>query len=379
MAEPGSLNIVLLAPASSVHTRRWASALARAGHQIVVASWMPGPRLAGVDVRIAPAAGVRPARRLPLAAIWLRRLIADTRPDVVHVHSLGVHGLLSLALPPGPARIVTPWGSELRAAHGSPARSALARLALRRADLALPTSKAAAAEIMGRYAVSAARVRVLSWGVDETLISASDTISAAAVRSAYGIPEDATVALSVRSVSPTYRTCEIVAAFTQALVARPGLFLVVLTGHRPDPAPARTAQESYLRQVRKLARAAAPRVLIVERPLMPGQAFELMCASDFAVSVPNGDQRSSSVLEAGFAGCRLLLSDIAPYHEMIADGLAADLLAEPIATTLAGRLSTATSEASSQHRNRQFIHAQEHGSDKVEVLQRIYRQLAPQR
>ncbi|HEY5989265.1 MAG TPA: glycosyltransferase, partial [Streptosporangiaceae bacterium] len=141
MPEPDTLTIVLLAPASSVHTRRWASALARAGHHIVVASWMPGPRLAGVDVRIAPAAGGRPARRLPLAAIWLRGLIADTRPDVVHVHSLGMHGLLSLALPSGPARVVTPWGSELRAAHGSPARSALVRLALGRADMALPTSR----------------------------------------------------------------------------------------------------------------------------------------------------------------------------------------------------------------------------------------------
>jgi glycosyltransferase involved in cell wall biosynthesis len=376
MAEPDSLTIVLLAPASSVHTRRWASALTRAGHHIVVASWMPGPRLAGVDVRIAPAVGARPARRVPLAAIWLRRLIADTRPDVVHVHSLGMHGLLSLALPPGPARVVTPWGGDLRAAHGSPARSALVRLALGRADLALPTSKAAAAEMISRYAISAARVQVLSWGVDETLITASAAISAVPVRAAYGIPADATVALSVRSVSPTYRTCEIVSAFTQALAVRPGLFLVVLTGHRPDPDPARTAQESYLRQVRKLARAAGPRVLIVERPLTPGQAFELMRASDFAVSVPNGDQRSSSVLEAGFAGCRLLLSDIAPYREMIADGLAADLLAEPIIGALADRLSTATVEASSQHRNWRFVHAQEHGSDKVEVLERIYRQLA---
>ena len=35
------------------------------------------------------------------------------------------------------------------------------------------------------------------------------------------------------------------------------------------------------------------------------------------MSVPAGDQRSSSVLEAALAGCRLLLSDIPPYRELV--------------------------------------------------------------
>ena len=68
------------------------------------------------------------------------------------------------------------------------------------------------------------------------------------------------------------------------------------------------------------------------------QVFGLMCAADVAVSVPSADQRSSSVLEAALAGCRLLLSDIAPYREMVRDGLAADLLGEPVGCCLAGAL-----------------------------------------
>jgi glycosyltransferase involved in cell wall biosynthesis len=368
------LTVLLLAPAGSVHTRRWAGALAAAGHRVVVASWGPGPPVPGVTVRSAPAAGARPARRLPGAVRWLRALAARTRPDVVHVHSLGIHGLLSLALPPGTARVVTPWGSEMLAARRSAGRAAVVRLAVRRADLALTTSAAAAAELTSRYALPPGRVRVLSWGVEQALISGRGSVCAAGVRAALGIPPGAIVVLAVRSATATYRTREIVSAFAQARRARPELFLVVLGGHRPGQPRARRAQEGYLRRLRD-AGTAAGRVLLVERPLTPWQTFTLMCASDVAVSVPRADQRSSSVLEAALAGCHLLLSDIEPYRELAADGLAADLLPEPVAGALAARLRTVAPDPVARRRNSAFVHAREHGADKTAELERIYRDL----
>ena len=42
------------------------------------------------------------------------------------------------------------------------------------------------------------------------------------------------------------------------------------------------------------------------------------------------------------AGCRLLLSDIAPYREMVRDGLTATLLAGPVRRALAETLPGAT-------------------------------------
>lgn len=375
MADQHGLKVVLLAPASSVHTRRWASALADAGHRIVIASWQAGPYLPGVQIRIAPAARATPACRVPLAAPWLRRLIAAARPDVIHVHSLGAHGLLSLALPRGPARVVTPWGSELRAARHSAARAAMVRLALRRADLVLPTSAEVATELADRYRVPPARIRALSWGVPAELISELPRISAAAVRSEFGVPADAIVVISIRSTSATYRTREIVSAFARAAAHRSDLFLVVLAGHRPDRASARRAGDGYLDAVRAAAAGLAGRMLVVDRALSPRQAFELMCASDIAVSVPLGDQRSSSVLEAALAGCRIILSDIAPYRELVSDGLTADLLAEPIEAALAERLRFATGSIASRRRNRDFILAHEDGAVKITELERAYRQL----
>jgi len=376
VADHRELTIVLLAPASSVHTRRWASALAEAGHRIVVASWQPGPELSGAELRIAPGAGAWPGRRAAMAVGWLRALMRDVRPDVVHVQSLGAHGLLAMALPGGSARVVTPWGSELRAAQHSAVRATVIRLALRRADLVLPTSAEVAAELADRYRVPPARTRVLSWGVAASLISALPHIRVAAVRSDFGIPADATVVLSIRSASATYRTREIVSAFAEAARDRPDLFLVVLAGHRPDRESARRAKDDYLTGVRAAADGLQGRILIVDHALTPEQTFELMRASDIAVSIPLGDQRSSSVLEAALAGCHVILSDIRPYQEMISDGLAADLLAEPIGQALAQDLRIAAPDQVSRRGNTDFILARENGADKVAALERMYRHLS---
>jgi glycosyltransferase involved in cell wall biosynthesis len=350
--------------------------LSGAGHHVVVASWQKGPELPGADLRIAPAVGGRLLRRVPLAALWLRRLIREVRPDVVHVHSLGTYALLSLALPGGPGRVLSPYGGDLRAARHSAIRAAMLGVALRRADVVLPCSAELGAEVMERYAVSPARVNVLSWGVAEDLIAVHSSISRSAVRWAFGIPDDATVVLSVRSTSATYRTLEIVSAFAEAATSRPDLFLVVLAGGQLDRESARRVQEAYFSRVREEARTVADRVLIVDRTLGQRQTFELMSASDLAVSIPPGDQHSYSVLEAALAGCHLLLSDIAPYREMMSDGLDTELLAEPICSTLARRLRVVAADEASRRRNREFILTHEHGADKLAAHERIYRQLS---
>jgi glycosyltransferase involved in cell wall biosynthesis len=375
VADRDSLAIVMLAPAASVHTARWSAALAGAGHRVVVASWLPGPELPGVELRVAPGAGTWPGRRAAMAVSWLWRLTRDVRPDIVHVHSAGVHGLLAMSLPGGSARVMTPWGSELRAARHSARRAATLRLALRRADLVLPTSAEVAAQLADCYGVPPARTRVLSWGVSASMISALPRISAAAVRSEYGIPADATVVLSIRSASAVYRTREIVSAFALAAGDRPDLFLVVLAGHQPDGASAQRAKDSYLNLVRAAAGGFQDRILIVDRALRPDQAFELMRASDIAVSIPADDQRSSSVLESALAGCHIILSDLGPYQEMVSDGLAADLIAEPIVRTLAQHLRAASADEVSRRGNREFILAHENGADKLAALERMYRHL----
>jgi hypothetical protein len=370
------MTIVLLASARSVHTRGWAAALSRAGHRVVVASLQPGPHVSGVDLRVAPKVDGELGRRLPLSVFWLRQLIREIRPDVIEVLSLGTYGLLSLALPKGPARVLMPYGGELRAARRSVTRACVLRLALRRGAMVLPGSEELKAELVDRYAIPAERVEVHSWGVDEDLITAQPLISPKAVRSSLGIPRDATVVLSVRATSAIYRTLSIVSAFTQAAPSRPDLFLVVFAGAPVDRESARRAQKTYFDRVCEAARPVADRALIIERTLSRKQIFELMCASDIVVSIPHEDQHSFAVLEAALAGPRILLSDIPPNQQMTSDGLTADLLGEPITRTLTQKLGEVSADQRIQHRNRDYVLRREHGGKKLAEHEDLFRRLS---
>nr|WP_243639062.1 glycosyltransferase [Streptacidiphilus pinicola] len=378
----------MLAPAGSAHTRRWADALTGRGHAVTVCSWHhPGPGSGAGDWRLscAPAAGSWWPWRVLRTAGWLRREVRRIRPDVIHVHTLGVHGALSLALPTRAApSVVTPWGSELRAAERHAGRALVAGLALRRAAWVLPTSREVAAKVVSRYRVPSALVTVLSWGVPDDLLDGGSDADldgdeghdARLTRARFGIPADATVVLSIRTTAPVYRSQEILEAFAAATRVRPDLHLVLLAGHRPAQPGAARAQQDYLTLLRGRARQAADRITVIDRLLGQEELFALMRASEVAVSVPCADQRSSSVLEAAAAGCRLLLADIAPYRELAADGLLADLLAEPLHTALANALTAAEPlGAADRAANRELIGRTERGSVQIARLERLYRDL----
>ncbi|MEV0977936.1 glycosyltransferase family 4 protein [Streptomyces sp. NPDC049915] len=376
------LRVVLLASAPSAHTRRWARDLAMRGHEVTVCSWHEAS-LGPEDWRAASApAGACLPLRVVRAGYWLRREVRRARPDVIHVHSLGVHGALSLLLPARKAvpLVITPWGSELRAADRHPGRALVARLVLRRAARVVPTSREVAELVASRYRVLRSRITVLSWGVPDVLLDAGDDADPEVTRAKYGIPAEATVVLSVRSTSEVYRTREILVAFTRAARVRLDLFLVLLAGHQPAHPGARSAQQGYLAFLRAGAEDLAGRVTIIDQPLGHAEMFSLMRASDAAISVPRTDQRSSSVLEAAAAGCRLLLSDIAPYRELVAEGLLADLLPDPLVSSLADVLSHAGPlDADDRLSNRKLISQAERGSLKVAELERLYRDVARER
>ena len=378
------LRVLLLAPVGSVHTRRWADALAARGHEVTVCSWHdPGAAEGPPPWRLscAPAAGAWWPWRVLRAPRWLRREVRRARPDVVHVHTLGVHGALSLALPTRAAPCaVTPWGSELRAADGHLGRALVARLVLRRAVRVLPTSQQVAATVADRYQVPRAVITVLSWGVPDELLdrnTAHDRDARALTRARLGIPTAATVVLSIRTTSAVYRTQEIVDAFADAAQVRSDLHLLLLAGHRPAQPAAAREQQRYLAALHDRAPHLSDRITVVDRLLDRAELFTLMRASEIAVSVPHADQRSSSVLEAAAAGCRLLLADIEPYRELAADGLRANLLADPLQANLAAALTNAAPLGAADRRaNWELISRAERGSVQLARLERLYQDVA---
>jgi glycosyltransferase involved in cell wall biosynthesis len=185
----------------------------------------------------------------------------------------------------------------------------VARALLHRADVVLTTCRAMAAEVRGAWRVDASRVATISWGVDRTFLTGgvrrADVLGD---RGRWGFAESDVVLLAPRGAGRVYRTAEVVRAFAAARADRPELRLV-LTGIS-SAADRRTAG---------LGAVDPPGVTAL--PLQsPDVLAQLYRAADLVVSVPVGDQRSSSVLEAIASGARLLVSDLPAYREIAADG-----------------------------------------------------------
>lgn len=331
-------SVVLVAPAKSIHTQRWATFLAGAGHRVTVVTPTPMPAaVPGVSERLVPGRQLPPAVRNAVGAVWIRGVLRQARPDAVHVHSLGANAVLAVGVP---ARllVVTPWGSDIAALRGRPVRRLLVAHCMRRARRVVTTSHDMAVQATALGA-RPERVSTISWGVDDAVFRPPVTpAEKSSARARWRLPANRTVVVCARSASPTYRTREVVSAFQAAARRRHDLHLVVLGSFRPANRSARAVQRRYWNDVVALAERTPETITLIQRLLGVREMATLFRAADVAVSVPRADQRSSTVLEAVASGLAVLLSDIPAYRELREDGAAVSLLPEPIEATLARHL-----------------------------------------
>lgn len=166
------MHILMVADGRSPITQRWCKAVAALGHQITLVSTFPCPTLAyHQSTHVLPVAfanlagsqsgsgkpGERPGalRRavsrsrglflsgryvlgpltLPRYGRELRRIIAETKPDLVHALRVPFEGMLAAYTPPEIPLVVSIWGNDLTYhARGSLLMRALTEQTLRRAD-----------------------------------------------------------------------------------------------------------------------------------------------------------------------------------------------------------------------------------------------------
>lgn len=328
-----SMRIVVVGNIRSIHVSRWIEFLAARGHDVhAFSDEMPEAPMAAVHVHGMRASSMPKLARGAAGVVQLRRLVHRLRPDAVHLQSVGLPALLATAVPDG-LLVVSPWGSDVVAARRHPIRRAVVGHLLRRASLVLTTSRAMATEVTQDFGVQPPRVRVVSWGIDPEVrpIAPGERRQ---VRRMFGLPADAVVLVAIRSFAPTYRTAELVEAFSVAAPA--GIHLVLLRGYTAHDRVAAARQMDYRRRtLERAGRLPAGSWTYVDRTLDPAQYRALVGASDVAVSIPVADQRSSSVLEALGMGLTVVGADLPAYRELVQDGFALRLVGDPIAATLA--------------------------------------------
>lgn len=325
------LRVLLVGPIASIHVRHWHDYLTRRGHSVHVFSGEPLPDgVAGGDGDRLRFPGLPKSVRYSLGALQLRAVIRRTAPDVVHVQSLGANALLAPAIPRR-LLVVTLWGSDVVDAMKNPVRRLVMRDALRRAALVLTTSRAMSGVAIDEIGAAPDRVRTVSWGVDTELFVPGAADERSRIRQSFGLPTGGTLFTAIRTSERTYRTLEVIRAFAAALGSSADRHLAIVAGFESNDPRAREEQRRYREAIRREASAVrGSAISFIRGHLSQVEYAALLRASDVAISVPESDQRSSSVLEALASGTTVVLSDLAPYRELVADGYHAHVIEDPM-------------------------------------------------
>jgi L-malate glycosyltransferase len=293
----------MLGAVNHPHVEHLALAMRERGFEVVVG----GDTLPDLPPSTLPAAGVelRAAPRRSRGSLggaaahvgWVRALLRELRPDVVHAHWLPGFAFFA-ALAGARPLVAMAWGSDVLRARR--AQALANRVAVRRAVLAMADSQALLDRLVALGA-DRSRCVLINWGVDLELFRPGDR---GALRAELGLG-DGPVVLSPRSLMPIYNPRVIVDGWAQVAAERDDVQLVLkhmgvvneVLGDLPFP----------------------DRVHVVGHV-----EYERMAAyygaADACVSIASSDSAPRSVFEAMACGAPCVISDLPWVHEQIGDG-----------------------------------------------------------
>jgi glycosyltransferase involved in cell wall biosynthesis len=304
------LKILFFAPARSVHTHRWLSAIAGFGHDVHLAAAEEdlGIPLPGVTYHRLKAPGWIP---FPLDSFFrlreAREVLQRVNPDIIHGHYISSSGGYPAHLGRHPF-VLTAWGSDiLLVPHRSPFHRALISWRLKRCDLLT-----ADADHVLKAAVClggpADRSTIVQWGTDVEEMHRLRLNPR--LHELAGIPEGAVTVLSVRWLESVYNIDTVVRAIPAVAAGSkvPVVFVFAGDGGERDRLGRLAADLGVANRTRFLGR------------LDPAEVKMLFGGADVYVSVPDSDGTSVSLLEAMATGLPSIVSDVPANREWIENG-----------------------------------------------------------
>lgn len=243
----------------------------------------------------------------------LRSLIKEYRIDIVHTHSAGKLGLLSLFL--GKPTIVRIYGTELFAIEHNIFRKILMRLVLTKASrvgASSPFTKEFIGDNFnkklydktGFYAFPASdkffKFNLTAVHKNTILKKYSKYVD---------IKPDTKIFFINRRVGELYNSNRVVKTFKQYLKLNPNCYLIVMNSYTIDHQELNLVKESIGKD--------DSRFIFINSPIDPTDLNEIYNASNLFISIPKTDQFSLSILEGIKAGCVPLISNTKSYSFLI--------------------------------------------------------------
>lgn len=311
------MRILGIADATSFHVAKWANALARRGHHVMmVPCGAPGARPPanppGIELAPFVLPPIRPKRPVAtlLALRDLRSLQRSFNPDLVHAHFLGPGAWTTALAGIGPL-IVSVMGGDVvgrRWVPGSRIERLLTPFTLRRAA-AVTCWSHNLQRIVEQIAGPQKRTTVIVGGIDRGIFRPGPPSEE--LRARLRIPPSSFVVLSPRILWPLYRIDLILRGFARFREQRPDAVLL-LVRYREEQFP------EYGRGLDRLIQELGLTEHIRSLPTIPNREMaQYYRLSSCTVSIPSTDGTPMTVMESLACGTPVIISDLPEYDPEI--------------------------------------------------------------
>jgi L-malate glycosyltransferase len=322
------LKLCYISNPNSIHTRRWLNWFVQQGHNVTLLADAPVhvdyPGVTVIDM--AKRFNTRVVRFI-YWAFWVRRLVHQLHPDILHAHRVNSAGWLGAFAGYHPL-VVTPWGSDLLT---HPDRSWVARLlaqyVLHRADLLTVNSSPLNDKAIS-YGAKPEKIYHIQWGVELDIFHPGlDTSGLRRQLKVGNVP----LVLSLRAIKPLYNIGTIIDALPAVLSRYPDASVILLNFNTDINYRKELERKIQAHNLSEHMRWAGP---FDERL----DFARLVCLADVIVSVPSSDSTPSSLLEAMACGAPIIASDLPSIREWITPGVNGLLVPPKDGNALAGAI-----------------------------------------
>lgn len=291
------MRVAVLAPAGSVHTRKWIHALRERGYELLlVTAHDPAGDYEGVTVHRLP---FRPPLGFFVNHFRLRKILAAFKPDLLHTHSASGYGLTARLAGFRPD-LLSVWGSDVFTfPHQSPIHNRIVTK-----NLAHAFQLASTSEVMKRRAEELVKprrpIRVTPFGVDTTRFSPG------AAQIEPGVP---TIGV-VKFLDPNYGIDTSVRAFRLIRSSFHGAVRLVIAGAGP--------YEKRLRLLIEELGLSEDVTLLGQVP--HAQIPSLLRSFDVFLNLSKHESFGVAVLEASACGIPVVATNVGGLPEVVVPG-----------------------------------------------------------